>query len=71
MTYCVRDPFLAVRDEVPGRSAFATVPEGAIILVRGFRKNSGMVDFQYEGRVLAAFLQDIEERCDMVEQQTH
>ena len=71
MTYCVRDPFLAVRNEAPGRSAFTTVPEGAIILVRGFPKDSGMVHFQYEGSVLAAFLQDIEERCEIIEQQTH
>ena len=67
MRYSVREPFLAVRDDPPRQFSFVTISTGAIITVKGSPALSGLVDVEYDGIIVAAFMRDILARCDRVE----
>ena len=69
--YRVSTPFLAVSPNEGSR--FVTLERGAIIRVNVERtvpcSGSGLVDVFYEGRTLAAFMRDIEDRAERFEVQ--
>ena len=65
--YLVRDSLLSVRDDASQKFVFTTVAPGSIIRLRGQLNVSGLVDIEYNGQIVAAFLRDILDRCDAVE----
>jgi len=65
-----REPFLALRDEQLRHLAFFTFPAGAILTVRSEQNKQGMVEVAYEGKIYAAFMRDVKERCDQVQAQS-
>ena len=67
MTYCVQEPFLAIRNEQSRPFVFVTITEGSIISVKGDVLKSGLVDVLYDGQIVAAFMRDIETRALLVE----
>jgi hypothetical protein len=66
MTYCAREAFIAVRDEPPAPFAFTTITAGSTLRIIGQVQKSGLVDVLYDGRIVAAFMRDIESRAEMV-----
>ena len=69
MTYRVREPLQVI----PGQSeplSFAEITPGSIIAVTGEVQESWRVEVLYNGRIFVAFLQDIEARADMIEDET-
>ena len=67
LQYVVHEPFLAVRDEPPHQFTFVTLEPGTTVLVRGEPHRSGLVDVEYDGRIVAAFMRDILAHCERVE----
>lgn len=67
MQYVVHDPFLAVRDEPPHQFTFVTLEPGVTLIVKGEPQRSGLVDIEYKGRIVAAFMRDILTHCERVE----
>lgn len=69
--YRVKTPFVAVRPTAGGVFESVALEPGAIISVKLERTvvRSGLVDVLYEGRVLAAYLRDIEDRAEYVDAQ--
>ena len=57
---------MAVRDDPPRPFTFVTITPGSIITVKGEVLQSGLVDVLYDGRIVAAFMRDIESRAEMV-----
>jgi hypothetical protein len=45
---------------------FVTVPVGAMLKLAGEPQQSGLVDVLYDGRVVAMFLRDIEDRAKRI-----
>jgi hypothetical protein len=66
MTYRAKQAFMAVRDNPPLPFTFVTIPAGAIIVVAGDVLQSGLVNVLHNGRIVAAFMRDIESRADVV-----
>ena len=66
MTYRVREPFLAVRDDPARQSAFFTVTPGTIIVVKSEPDLSALVEIECEGQILTAFIRDIKDRCEPI-----
>jgi hypothetical protein len=66
MTYYVREPFIAVRDEPPAPFAFTTITPGSTIKVLGEVQPSGLVDVLHDGKIVAAFMRDIEARAERI-----
>ena len=66
--YRVNTPFLAVCSNGDSTCRFVTLERGAMIRVTvdGSLPSSGLVDLLYEGRKLAAFMRDIEDRAERV-----
>ena len=61
--YQLKSPTMAVeRGGSDGRMQFVTVPDGAMIELVGAPQQSGLIDVRFEGRVVAMFLRDIEDR---------
>jgi hypothetical protein len=54
------------RDGSNGRMQFVTVPDGAMIEIVGEPQQSGLIDVRFEGRVVAMFLRDIEDRGERI-----
>lgn len=50
------------RGGTDGRMQFVTVPQGAMLQVAGDPQQSGLVDVILDGRIVAMFLRDIEDR---------
>ncbi|HEV2689194.1 MAG TPA: hypothetical protein VGV35_11585, partial [Bryobacteraceae bacterium] len=67
MSYRVREPFLAIRDDPPHQFTFVTLLPGSIIAVKGEPQRSGLVDVLHEGNILGAFMRDILSRCERVQ----
>ena len=67
MQYQLQSPTMAVeRGGSNGRMQFVTVPAGAMLELIGETQQSGLIDVHFEGRVVAMFLSDIEERGDRI-----
>ena len=67
MQYQLQSPTMAVeRGGSNGRMQFVTVPAGAILELVGELQQSGLIDVHFEGRVVAMFLRDIEERAERI-----
>jgi hypothetical protein len=66
--YRVNTSFIAVCPNQDSTSRFVTLEPGAIIRVTVDRTicSTGLVDVLYEGRTLAAFMRDIEDRAERV-----
>jgi len=64
--YRVSTPFLAVSPNEDSSCRFVTLERGAIIRVDVEHTGPppGLVDVHYDGRPLAAFLRDIEDRAE-------
>jgi hypothetical protein len=67
MTYHVREPFIAVRDEPPAPFAFTTLTPGSTIKVLGEVQQSGLVDVLYNDQIVAVFMRDIEARAERIQ----
>lgn len=67
MTYKVREPFLAVSDEPPAPFVFVTLQPGVMITVKGEVLKSGLVDVQYNGQIVGAFMRDIVAHAEAVD----
>lgn len=67
MTYRVHEPFIAVTDGQSRPFAFVTITKGSTITIKGEVQQSGLVDVLYEGKVVAAFMRDIQARAQLVE----
>ena len=67
MTYHVREPFIAVRDEPPAPFAFTTLTPGSTIKVLGAVQQSGLVDVLYNDQIVAVFMRDIEARAERIQ----
>ena len=67
MQYQLQSPTMAVeRGGSNGRMQFVTVPAGAMLELIGETQQSGLIDVHFEGRVVAMFLRDIEERGERI-----
>jgi hypothetical protein len=67
VTYYVREPLLAVRNE-PGRSTvFLTIVPGSVITLKGEVQLSGFVDVLYEGQIVLVFKRDIDLHADRID----
>src|SRR5437763_1747903 len=65
--YQMNSPTMAVESGGSnGRMQLVTVHKGALIEVAGEPQASGLVDVIYDGRVVAMFEQDIEDRGERV-----
>jgi hypothetical protein len=65
--YLLKSPTMAVeRGGQDGRMQFVTVPTGAALRIVGDVQSSGLVDVQFEDRVVAMFLQDICDRGEKI-----
>ena len=61
--YRLKSPTMAVeRGGTDGRMQLATVPAGALLTIVGEAQQSGLIDVLFEGRIVAMFLRDIEDR---------
>jgi hypothetical protein len=71
--YRVRLPFVAVRPSAEGAFESVALPPGSIISVKAERTvlRSGLVDVLYDGKILAAYLRDIEDRAESVDAQAN
>jgi hypothetical protein len=49
-----------------GRMVFVTVPARALVQITGEVQQSGLVDVVFEGRTIAMFLRDIEDRGERI-----
>jgi len=49
-----------------GRMHFVTIPTGALVQHVGEPQQSGLVDVLFEGRVVAMFVRDIEDRGERI-----
>jgi hypothetical protein len=49
-----------------GRMQFVTVPAGTMLELIGETQQSGLIDVHFEGRVVAMFLRDLEERGERI-----
>ena len=58
--YRVVEPFVAVN--IGDKAQFVPLPAGAVIHITGPVQRSGLVKIQYGGRILEAFVRDIEDR---------
>ena len=57
---------MAVSDDPSQSFSFTTLRPGALIITVGSANKSGLVDIQYEEKTYAAFMRDIEDRCERV-----
>lgn len=70
--YRVKMPFMAIRPLSGSSFESVALQPGALISVRVERTvlRSGLVDVLFEGKTLAAYLRDIEDRAEFVDAQT-
>ena len=67
MRYQLKSPTMAVeRGGSNGRMQFVTVPEGTMLELVGEPQQSGLIDVCFEGRVVAMFLRDVEDRGEKI-----
>jgi hypothetical protein len=65
--YRLKSATIAVEQGRPdGRMQLLTVPAGALIELAGEVQQSGLIDVKCKGRIVAMFLQDIENRSEKV-----
>jgi len=67
-TYRVRAPLVASIHGRDGRGRFVAVPRGSVIVAPGELGQLGLVDVEYEGRMLSVFSRDIHERAVKIDQ---
>lgn len=67
MGYRVRTPLVAVRSGGDGTFRFVSIESGAVITVKGQIQHTGLVEIHYEGETVAAFMRDIQDRCERIE----
>ena len=58
---------MAIRDQPPGQFSFVTLACGEMIVVKSDPQRSGLVDIEYEGGIVAAFIRDVLAHCERVE----
>ena len=68
--YRVHTPLAALVHENDGRSRFISIPSGSVITLTGAAKQFDLVDVEWEGRALAVFNRDIEERTEKLQTAT-
>jgi hypothetical protein len=63
----LKKPTIAVQpDGNGGRMQFLTVPAGAFVQLRVGRRDAGLVDVSFDGRLVTMFLQDLQDRGERV-----
>ena len=65
--YRVKTAILAVKAVDDGEFRFVTLREGSALEIIGVVQPSGLVFVRYEGRLLAAFACDIEDRAERIQ----
>jgi chemotaxis family two-component system response regulator Rcp1 len=63
-TYRVREPLLAIGNDLGTRPKFMTIERGYVITVKGEVEQSEFVNVSYEGQVVKVFMRDIENGAD-------
>ena len=61
--YRVHTPLVAQRQN-DGRAEYVAIPRGSMMLVPDKQPEFGLVDVEYEGKMLVVYRRDIEERAD-------
>ena len=61
--YRVHTPLVAQRQK-DGRAEYVAIPRGSMMLVPDKQTQFGLVDVEFDGRTLAVYRRDIEERAD-------
>jgi chemotaxis family two-component system response regulator Rcp1 len=69
VTYRVREPLLAIRNDLGMPPQFLTIERGHVITVKGEVEETGFVDVSYEGQIVKSFMPDIENGAERVEGQ--
>lgn len=64
--YRVTTPFVAVKPDDDGHYRFVTLGRGSVFDLNGELRRTELVEILFEGRVLAAFIRDIEERAERI-----
>jgi chemotaxis family two-component system response regulator Rcp1 len=70
VSYRVREPLLAVRNEPGTPPVFLTIGRGSVITVKAKVQQSEFVDVSYDGQLVNVFMRDIEKSADRVQGQT-
>jgi hypothetical protein len=66
-TFRLSSPTMGVeRGGSNGQMKFVTIPAGGLLKVVGDPQQSGLVDVCFEGRIVAMFLQDLEDRGERI-----
>jgi len=60
---------MAIRDDPPGQFSLVTLALRQTITVMGEPQRSGLVDIEYEGGIVAAFIRDVLTHCERVDAQ--
>ena len=64
IAYRVHSPLVAQASVSDGCVQFVAIPRGSVMLVFGSLAPFGLVDVEYEGKRLAVWCRDIEERAE-------
>ncbi len=67
VTYRINSPFVGMVYDQSGRYRFATIPRAAVIVVTEKMPDMGVVDIECDGRRLAVFRRDIDERAERMD----
>lgn len=62
-SYRVVSPFVAIKSVEDGHKTI-TIPDGSVIKVCGKVQQSGLVDVQLNGEIVAVFMRDIDKRAE-------
>lgn len=65
--YRVSAPLVASTQDGDGRARFIAIPRGSVIVAPGNLEPLGIVEVEYEGRMISVFTRDIHERAIRVE----
>ena len=66
MKYYVREPILAIPKETLNSVRFLTIKSGSVITVKGDEQEYGLVEVDYDGKIVLAFRRAIELRAHRV-----
>ena len=67
VTYRINSPFVGMLYDSSGRYRFETISRAAVIVVAGNMPDFGVVEIECNGRRLAVFRRDIDERAERVD----
>ena len=66
MKYYVREPLLAILKGPVSSVGFLTIKRGSIITIKCDGQECGVVELDYDGKIVLAFMRGIELRADRI-----